>query len=426
MSCSLLLGQTADTLRLSELLSIGLEHNFAIRLVQQEEKIAANNLSRGNAGFLPRVDLNVIHDLSEQNISAQFLTGDKLENPGAGSTSFTAGAQLNWTLFDGLRMFTTYEKLQELQSLGELDSRVMIEQTMADILVAAYDVIQQSRRIAVWEASVALSEARAELADEKFQIGSGSKRETLLAQVDGNADRSELLTQLSLLDAAQSRLNRLLGRSPEQKMVLREGIELREQLVYADLREQALAQNPALLQTRQTQEILRLEQKEIQAERYPVLAANLGYAFNRSTSEAGFLLASQVSGVNYGYTIGFNLFNGMDVSRRLQQAEIQRETANLQLADLQHQLENQLFQAYQAYQNALQRLRLEQENLRVSRQNLEITRQTYELGELSSLEFRESQRNQVASENRLIEVLYQVKLYEVELLRLSGNPLLGE
>lgn len=422
--CSFLLAapvQGQDTLRLEDAVSLGLENNYAIRLVQQDLKIAENNVSRGNAGFLPRIDANIGQDWSEQNISARFITDDVLESKGAGSNNFVAGVQLNWTLFDGMRMFTTYEKLQELEQMGETQARINIQNTLAAILTTYYDMVRQSLRIRVWQESLQLSQARASLSEEKFALGSASKRETLLAQVDVNADRSELLRQENQLLILGIQLNRLLGRDPAIEFAVETAIDLQPRLPYRLLEEQLFAQNPALLLTQQAEQVAALEWKEVQAERFPVVGTNLGYNYNRSVSEAGFLLSNQVLGLNAGLSVNLTLFDGLNLERRLQNASINRETTALQTENMQHQLLSDFLVVYQEYENALNLLELERENLSVSRQNLEIARQTYEIGELSSIEFREAQRNHVQSETRLIEALYLVKVNEIELQRLSGN-----
>jgi outer membrane protein len=412
--------QSSDTLRLAEALKIGLENNFSIRLVKQDIKLAENNATRGNAGFWPSLDVNASQDVNRQNLSALFITDDQLEEKGVNSTNFLAGAQLNWTLFDGLRMFITYDKLQELRALGVLQSQLTIENTLAELILTYYALIEQQQRIGVWEQSLALSKERAQLARDKFLLGSASKREQLLAEVDVNADRSELLRQQNQLELLKAQMNRLLGREAAIDFEVEKGIGLREKMGFQRLKEKSLRQNPGLTLARQQQRIAELSRQEIQAERYPRLAANLGYTYNRSTAEAGFLLSNQVSGVNAGISLNANLFNGLNLRRRLQNARLQVETSRIQVEDLENQIDSDLLMAYRRYENAWQLLELEEQNVSVSRQNLDIARQTYEVGELSAIEFREAQRNQVATENRLIEARYLVKQSEIELLRLAG------
>lgn len=412
-----------DTLLLSEALEIGLENNFSIRLAQQETQIATNNITLGNAGFLPTVDASLSRSNSVQGVNQEFITGNTNKLNGAKSNAWNAGTALNWTLFDGLAMFTTYEKLQELREVGEQNSQVIITDALAQISATYYELVQQDQLLAVYRENVKLSVERVELSKEQYTIGSASKREWLLAQVDVNADSSVLIQQEGLVARTKTLLNQFLGRDPATRFEVSQQIDLLPKMEYELIKYQMLAQNPAMLQAQQLQRVSLLELKEIQAERLPELGVNLGYTYNKSSSEAGFLLSNRVTGINYGVSAGINLFNGFNLRRRVQNAKVQMATTSIENEALQHDLETRLLDAFLNYENTLRLLKLERANLAVSQQNLDIARQTYELGELSSIEFREAQTNHVASENRLITALYRVKLNEIELMRLSGKPL---
>lgn len=412
-----------DTLSLEEALRIGLENNFSIRLANQDIALANNNVTLGNAGFLPVVDASLARSNSVQGVNQEFITGDVAERNGAKSNSWNAGAQLSWTVFDGLAMFTTYDKLKELQALGETEAAIVVRDAMAQISATYYELVQQHQVLEVLQENLLLSSARVSLSRERFEIGSASRREWLLAQVDVNADSSALLQQEGLQARTHIRLNQLLGRDPATDFLVAQEIDLRPRFSFEPLKTQMLAQNPAVLQARQRREIALLELREMQAERLPAVDLNLGYNFTRANSEAGFLLSNQIAGVNYGFSAGINLFNGFNLGRRIQNVRVQIETTAIEAEALQQSLETALLDAWLNYDNNYRLLSLERANVAVSRQNLDIARQTYELGELSSIEFREAQTNHIAAENRLITALYRIKINEIELMRLSGSNL---
>jgi outer membrane protein TolC len=320
-------------------------------------------------------------------------------------------------------MFTTYDKLQQLRSLGEINAEVVVRDALAQISATYYELVQQEQLLQVLRENLELSEARVRLSRERFEIGSAARRELLLAQVDVNADSSALLQQEGLLARTRTQLNQFLGRDPATEFTVVQEIDLRPRFSFESLKTQMLAQNPAVIQARQRREVAVLELKEVQATRLPAVGLNLGYNFTRSNSEAGFLLSNQVSGVNYGFSAGINLFDGFNLGRRIQNARVEIETSVIEAQALQLALETSLLDTWLNYDNSLRLLVLERANVEVSRQNLDIARQTYELGELSSIEFREAQTNHLAAENRLITALYRVKLNEIELMRLSGNNL---
>lgn len=416
-----LAGQSGDTLTLASALRIGMENNFAIRLVKKDAEIANNNVSLENAGFLPVVNLNAGQTFNVQNVEQQFITGNENNVNGAKSDAFNAGVDLGWRLFDGMQMFVRYDRLKGLKEMGETQTQITLENQIAQITALYYQLAQQQQRIRVLEENLTLTRERVSLAKEKFDLGAASEREYLLAQVDENTDRSLLIEQEVLVEQTRIQLNRLMGREPSTLFEVSREIPLIDPLALDDLYAALANQNPNIALARQELQQAHLDYKEVKARRLPFLDFNLGYNFNRSTSEAGFLLSNQVLGLNYGFTLGVNLLDGFSIKRQMQNARVNMEIQELEIEDLQHQLQTDLVQIYQAYQTNLRLLDLEQENLAVSRRNLDISRQTYEFGNLSAIEYREAQRNHVETGIRLITARIQVKLTEIELLRLSGR-----
>lgn len=109
--------------------------------------------------------------------------------------------------------------------------------------------------------------------------------------------------------------------------------------------------------------------------------------------------------------------------RRVQNAKINAEIAQLQVDDLKNSLNASLERAYVTYENALNLINLESENYTIAKQNIDIAFDRFKVGIATSYELREVQRNAVAAETRLIEAKFAAKSAEIELIRLSGGIL---
>jgi outer membrane protein len=199
-----LLGFSQELLTPEQAVAIALENNYSIRIARNQAEMAANNVAYGNAGFLPSVDLGASHNSNIQNARQEYLSGQINERDNAKSSSLNMNAALNWTLFDGLAMFVTYEKLKEFEEMGELAARAAIERTIVNVLTSYHDLVRQKQRLQVIDKSIAISEERIRLADEKFQLGAASRLDILQAQVDYNTDRSDLLNGQELLPNIQN------------------------------------------------------------------------------------------------------------------------------------------------------------------------------------------------------------------------------
>ena len=410
-------------LSLSDAVRIGLEKNYSIRIAQNDRMIADNNHSLGNAGFMPAVTAQFDQNNANNDTRQEFLSGQRLQRDNAKSDNTTAAVGLTWTIFDGLKMFTTYEKLGELKKLGEADAKVRIEATIATIIQSYAQLVQAKQQLLVADKNVAISEERLALAEQRFRLGSGSKLEVLNAKVDMNADKSARLTQNQLSEEARINLNELLGRPASTALSPTDSLQAGTTLQIEQLRNDALKQNPALLIAESNRRIAKLELKEVQSAMLPRVDLLGDYHWNRSNSEAGFLASNQNSGINYGLRASINLFNGFQVQRERQNARIRIETANMQLEQERLALEAGLNKVYLLYANALQMLALEQENLEVAAQNLDVANERFKLGAQTALELREAQRQYIAAETRLIQARYLVMVSRTELLRLSGKLL---
>ncbi len=409
-----------EALSLQEAIRVGLEKNYDIRIAKNNQRMADNNHSVGNAGFLPSVTAQFDQSNASNNTRQEFLSGQILERDGASSETTSALVGLNWTIFDGLKMFTTYEKLGELKKMGEADAKIRIEANVALIIQAYARVVQARQQIVVADKNVAISQERFELSEERFRLGSSSKLEMLQAKVDLNSDISAQLEQKQLLKEAQIALNELLGRDAEAAFITTDSLQTGSELELSKLRNDALKQNPSLLVAETNRRVAQLELKEVQAAMLPRVDVLGDYHWNQSSSEAGFLASNQNTGINYGIRASLNLFNGFYVHRERQNAKIRIETAELQLEQERTALTAAISRLFASYKNSLQLVGLETENLAVAAQNLEVAEESFKVGSLTALELRDAQRQYVAAETRLIQAKYVVMVTRTELLRLSG------
>lgn len=420
-------GQAQDTLGLDEAIQLGLQNNYAIQIAHNESAIAENNASLGNAGFLPRLSANISKSRSVEDSRTVYSEGSlpDREDENAESTTTSAGVSLEWTLFDGLRMFTSYERFNELERLGEQQARLTIEQTLQEIIIGYYNITQLKRSLNALENTAEISRERIRIAETKKDLGSGSEYDLLQARADLNADSAALIRQETALKDAKIVFNQLLARDSQTEFTVVENIPLDEQLAYTDLEQQMLTNNVQLTAARMSQEIAELEVKEVKAERYPEISVNAGYNYNKNESGAGFLAFNETNGINYGITASVDIFDGFNINRRIRNAEIALKNQQLALEEQREVIQANLDSDYQNYINALRLVKLESENLTYAERSVSIALERFKLGTISSLELREAQRTLVSAENRLIEAQYEAKVAETNLFRLSGQ-LTGE
>jgi len=419
-------GAYSQFLSAEEAVSIALQNNYSIRLSRLDEKILENNLNKGYAGFLPVVDATATQNNSITNSRQEYLSGQVNERDKAKASSLNAGVGLDWTIFNGFRMFAGYDILKRQLEAGRIETRLEVENAVSNVLNLYYQLVELRQKVRMLEASVQLGRARAEIADDKLSIGAGSRLELLQARVDMNADISELLNLNDQITETTINLNLLLGRNADVAFSVEDTIVLVSPPDLTALRLSMQQNNAGLQLNRKNLEIASLNLREIRGRYYPELGVNAGYNFNKQESESGFIKSGRSDGFNYGLTARLPILNGLNNNRDQQNAKIRIESANLAYESFLAELDATLLSTYSIYMNKLKNIEMERQNLETALTNFDIANERYRLGELSGIEIREAQQNLLEAQDRVITLVYQARILEVEMLRLSGNIIPAE
>jgi outer membrane protein TolC len=337
----------------------------------------------------------------------------------------TASINLNWTLFDGLKMFATKKRLGQLVELGELQVKNQVITTVGDVMRTYYDVVRQQQQLKAIEETMQLSEERLKLAQYKFDIGTGAKPDVLQAQIDLNAQKSAYLTQQTNILKTKELLNQLLSIPVDTEFNVLDTIPITTGLLLDSIQNGLTGINPQLLLIQKNVDIANLSLQERKAERLPTVAFNSAYNFNRTDNKSVINpfqpLFNQNKGLNYGFTATIPIFNGLNTRRLIKAAELDIEYQQLQYKRSLAQITTSITNAYKDYDLSKRTLILEEQNILLVRENLFIARERYRLGISTFLEMREAQRSLEDANNRLIQARYNTKIAEIELLRLRGD-----
>ncbi len=408
-------------LSLNESIQIGLENNYSIKIAKNQEAISVESRKAGRSAIMPKVDANASLNQSINDTRQVFVTGGINERDAAKTTIQNANVLMTWTLFDGLKMFAAYDKLKELEKLGEVNTKAMLQNIVADIIINYYAIVASQEQMKASKEALEVSKSRLTIAENKSNVGSGSTLDLLNAKVDYNADYSTYLKQQETLKNLKIRFNELLILPIDNSFELTDTIPQATILDINSMYERLKDQNPQLISAKSRQRIAELNVKEVAADRYPTLRLNSGYNFNNQNAEAGFFIENRNQGFNYGISASINIFNGLLQSKREKIAKIESQTAEMDYLSTKQNLEANWNTLVTSYQNNSTLLQLEGENQQVSKRNLEISIDKYKLGGISSFQLREAQRSYIEANSRFVNALYQYKLAETSLLELAGD-----
>ena len=196
--------------------------------------------------------------------------------------------------------------------------------------------------------------------------------------------------------------------------------ELNTGLEYEQLAAAMEKNNPELLAAQYNVNASLLAKKELFGERIPSVGLNVGYNYAKSEAQAGFLLNRKSTGVTYGVSASWNIFDGFNLNRRTQNAKIMAENSKFNYESIKLSLQRELYSTYITYKNNIQLREMEQVNREVARENNDIAIERYAVGNSSPLELREAQINLLEANLRLLDAAYSLKTGEIDLLLLAG------
>ena len=266
---------------------------------------------------------------------------------------------MNWTIFDGFNISTTYKQLKELERQGATNTRIAIEDFIASLTAEYYNYIQQEIRLKNFRYAVSLSRERLRIVEERYHIGNFSRLDYQQATVDFNADRAQYIKQRELVHTSRINLNELMAaKDMDRPLSVKDSvIDVNESLEFNDLWEGALQTNASLLQADQNTVLAQLDYKKVLSRNYPYVRLNAGYGYTLNKYDVNATRQRSNWGFSGGVTIGFNIFDG---SRKREKRNASLAIRNAQFArdELEQSLRADLSNLWQAYRNNLRLLEL--------------------------------------------------------------------
>ena len=403
-----------DLMTLDEAIMQALDHNYSLKITRNDQQIAENNVTI--APFLPTVTGSGRQTQTDNNVSSSASDDSKSR-----TNYYTAGVTMNWKLFDGLGMFTTYSRQKELLAMTSQQLKISVENLVMRVCSEYYNIIVQQSRLESALTSLSLSKARYDNAEEKYLLGVISGLDLQQAKIDLNADSSFVLSQQETVISAYIRMTNLLNVGHDISFNIRDSIVLAPEINIDSLREKTLKFNNQLILARQGEKLSQYDLQNVRALRYPTLNFSTGYNLTRYDYPWQASSYSQTKGLNWGFNMTWNIFTGLETNRKMANARLEAENSRLAYLDIENEILGELYLLYNTYMNNITVTLFETESAEVARTSLEIAMERYRLGSLSGLEFRDYQNNYLNAINRRLTALYQAKISEIGLRLLAGE-----
>ena len=410
-----------SVLTIEEAIKTGLEKNFSVLIVKNEQEISKLQNNFGSAGMSPTVSVNGNLNLATVNSYQEFSTGTIQERNAAQSNNTAASLNVGWVVFDGLKMFAIKKRLTQNEQLSALQLKQQMESTVYDIIASYYLVVKTTELIKAAKQNLSIYEERKKIAKLKLEIGADSKVDYLLSQSDENKGKSAIIQlELQLLNT-KTKLNTLLSKPIDADFITTDSIVINYNPNIDELKKSVSKSNASILISKQNELIIEQTAKEARAANLPFLQLNAAYNITRNQNQAGFVFLNKQAGLNAGVSAGWLLFNGTKNNKLVKEKNILFLNQKYLTEQIQQQVDGQVYNSYKTYLLNKEILELEKQNLSDSKEVLSISMERYKVGKANLLETIETQKNLEDAQVRYIEALFAIKMAETDLLKANGS-----
>lgn len=414
-------GQQRHLLTLDAAIEIGIKNNFNVLIAENDIAIAKANNTMGNAGMLPEVALNAGQSYTINNSKLEFSDGSLRTGSSVNSNATTASINAIWTLYNGKQMFVNKDRLETLETMANTTLKFQTEQLIYQIKTQYLRILQQIDAITITEKNLSLTNERLKLLELKQSIGSGSGLAVLQAKSDYNQDSLNLVNQTQTLEQLKIDLNNLLSRDPTIDFDVQD-VVIKDDLAPFDfLKSKMETYNTSLSINDLAKQLAHLDVKFAKGSALPTVNLNTGYNFARSQTELGVLKYSQNSGVNFGITGRWIIYDGNNIKRNTQIAKLNAQSTALEYERQKQDLDNQLYAAYTSYNQANALEKITASNVVIAEQTLNTSREMMRLGSITNIDLRQSELNLADANYQKLNAKYQKLFALLNIEFLTGD-----
>lgn len=401
---------------------LALENNYRIKLVENTAQQSENRATKGQAGLLPTVSANAAADYGNDNTRLQLLNSpDEIRTNGAESFLVTASVDANYTLYAGGQGNYTYDKLLLMADVSDAQSRLQMEAIIMQVVSAYYNIQRAEQNLNALSQTIEISSERYKRAENRQKLSGGSKVEVLNSNVDLQQDTVNYIAAQQAYEEALITFNQLLGRDLNTPLALAKS-DLDYQITsFDELKNKAFEQNSEIQNLRLSEQISMLDYKIAKSAYLPKLSLGASYSYSRQESEGSFLRLNETNGLGARLTLSIPIYSGGTRKIAVQNAGLQQEQVALQISDRESQLEMELLKAFKDYERAKKIVDLERKNLQLNEENFSYTDNQFKLGLANSTVYRQAQLNLLLIRNNLNNLEFNLRLAELEIMRLTGD-----
>ena len=416
-------GFSQEVMSLESALSLTLTENISIKIITNEIDQIKNYEKVGVLGTLPRIVVSGSASGNKGTSSLEFATDDfpTLENAESESKSISGNVEISYNLFNGLGSIYTYQKLKKQSDIKSTELSIQIEQVLLQTAKEYFDIAYLQENYNITKDLLNVSKERYNRIKIQNEFGNASKLDLLSAEIDLNNDSIKLMNVEYELQIAKNQLNQTLNRDLRYDFLVEDKLDINRNLNYSDLNLETQTNNNNILLGQYMLDISKQDKKTNTLSILPRIDVSAQYGYNQTESNTSIILDQTSLGLTGFLNFSWDIFDGLAKNKITQNSKIQIESSKLELYAIKQEIQKEVNASFKQYANSINLIDIESRNQITSEKFFERAKEQFFLGQISRNDFRQAQIDLNISKNRFNQTLYNAKIAELNLYRLSGN-----
>jgi len=344
-------------------------------------------------------------------------------NPFTVANEFLTSIQITQTLYNG-RALGSIQGSQQFKDVNRHARDRQVQVTTNRVVTAYYDALLAQERTRVLQKRVERADRTLQEVSTQVERGVTPKADRLGTEVELSNARTELIEARNAADLSRDNLKQIIGLSPERPVRLKGSLEEEQDdglqevslqtISMSKAVDQAIENRPDLQRARLSVDLREIQKSNAQSEFWPRVEGviNFDYTgrvpsdrtrvqttdpqdptnpfFFREQDQSFFADEFWNPSLSGGVRLTWNLFSGFQKSARVQQAEVDRQRAELQKERLRRAIKVEVRRAVRDLEDARQRIEAQETNVRRAELNYDHVSERVEEGVSTQLELREA------------------------------------
>jgi outer membrane protein TolC len=409
-------------LSLHEAIQRGLEYNLSAASYTQAIAQARGETKTARSALLPNLNGNLSETVQQTNLEAFGLRfhfpvpGVSIPTVVGPYNYFDLRASLSQSIAD-LTAWNNYRSAVENERSNEFSAKDARDLVVLAVGGAYLQVVAARARVKSARAQLDTATALYQQTVQQRSVG-------LVAQIDVNRSRVQMLTQKQRLvslenDLSKQKINlaRMTGLPSNDKYEITDDVPFATEPVLSveDALKRAFEERADLKAAQAQVRAAERERSAARSERLPSLSLSADYGAigtNPASSHGTFSVVG---------TLRFPIWQGGRTEGDIQQADAALVQRQAELEDLRGRIESDVRNAYLDLQAAAGQVEVARENLQVSHENVDLTRQRFEAGVSDNVEVVQAQESVATAELDYINGVFAHNIAKLSLARAIGH-----